>query len=735
MKDIKILTLAKTLMVLFVILVGINLLAVTLEGRYSSLMYDAYDYQRDLTEAAYQFQLASADLTRTSRAFAVTGHDISLNDYRAINADYYLSVATQYFTEHLLTDAARNMFNQAVAAWNGMRRIEGQVIAARQAGDVDAAIDLAYGLDYGLNYAAPFPGLMGNLIDDIYAGFATEIAGYRASAEVFSLLAYVSSFGYSIVGIVGLVIIIKKLSGISRLQTLVKEVSVGNMNVNKESDLSTDEIGLLTSDVHHLVDSVSMLVSEMSKLADDHTKGFYKDTLDVDKYEGSYKELTGNINRVLTAYVDDFSGVVNLLDQYGDGNFDYMIAEFPGDWGWANESLRHLQKSFIHVTTEIDKLAGNAANGQFEAHADVGVQKGEWKNVIDKLNALLDAVAEPINHIEHDLSLMSKGDFTILNEEFKGHFKVMGDAANKANNTAHTLITEISGILQSIADGDLTVSPRENYVGSYEPIRSSLLKILDSLRRHIGEIAGASEQLLSGSEALTTSSEILSNGSQEQASTIDQLRVALKLIDDKTSMSASNAETADNLARESNRHAKEGTKQMESTLKSMESIKASSADISSVIKVIQDIAFQTNLLALNASVEAARAGVHGAGFSVVAEEVRNLASRSQESVQQTTELVQNSVTQVDEGTGSVQSTATSLNTIVEGVVEVSGLIEQIAGTSMETAMGITEITTGIDQITEVIQDHATTSEECSAMAAEFNSQAQSLKQLVDFYRL
>jgi len=167
----------------------------------------------------------------------------------------------------------------------------------------------------------------------------------------------------------------------------------------------------------------------------------------------------------------------------------------------------------------------------------------------------------------------------------------------------------------------------------------------------------------------------------------------------------------------------------------MGKINVSSDQIKKIVKVIDDIAFQTNLLALNANVEAARAGKYGKGFAVVADEVRNLAVRSAEAVKETTQMVDDSIKNIEAGNKATEETALQLESIMDGSSKVSNFLEEIAVASKEQAQAIGQITQGLDQIDQITQSNTASAEEIAAASEELASQSVHLKSMISIFKL
>ena len=164
-------------------------------------------------------------------------------------------------------------------------------------------------------------------------------------------------------------------------------------------------------------------------------------------------------------------------------------------------------------------------------------------------------------------------------------------------------------------------------------------------------------------------------------------------------------------------------------------IDASSQRIVDIIGVIDSIAFQTNILALNAAVEAARAGEQGRGFAVVAGEVRTLAHRSAAAAKEIKGLIDDSVSQVREGTHQVDLAGATMDQIVESIGQVTLIMHEITAASEEQSAGIEQVNTAIVEMDRVTQQNAALVEEAAAAADAMRGQADQLEAVVATFRL
>ncbi len=265
-------------------------------------------------------------------------------------------------------------------------------------------------------------------------------------------------------------------------------------------------------------------------------------------------------------------------------------------------------------------------------------------------------------------------------------------------------------------------------------ITYAVFKMVRPLKEIIEGLTQTHKTVLSASGQVSSVSRALSEGSSDQAASTEETSSSLEEISAMARENAENANHADQLEKETNRLIERADGSMDQLIRSMRDISESSKATSKIIRTIDEIAFQTNLLALNAAIEAARAGESGAGFAVVAEEVRRLAMKATEAARHTATLIEGIMKRIEGGAAIVILTGESFSEVVENAARVGKLLEKIATASDDQSAKISHISHAVGEIEKITQQNAANAEESAAASSEMDVQASQMKGFVDALR-
>ena len=402
----------------------------------------------------------------------------------------------------------------------------------------------------------------------------------------------------------------------------------------------------------------------------------------------------------------------------------------------------------VHVLGKLQRLAADmrlagwrtVADDDVAAAASVGAAADAAKRHIAELRAVFRR-AENLARLDEAaraLEIYGQGAERIRNEierrqaaraeRSTAYFAFAADIGAVAENAVATMRLEAERSATELHRTETAIT-----VGSLLAVLAGIAAAVAITRNTKRVLTGIVDVLTAGAAETAASAQLVSAASQqlaagasEQASALEETSASLEEMTGSTQQNSDNAGRAGELTRQAREAAERGTADMREMAVSMQAIKGSSDEISKIIRDIDGIAFQTNILALNAAVEAARAGESGAGFAVVAEEVRSLAQRSAASAREIAAKIETALGRTASGVEICTKVDARLAEITGKIRDVDTLVNEVAAASREQTQGTQQVGSAVVQMDRATQESAASAEECASAAEELNTQAATL---------
>jgi methyl-accepting chemotaxis protein len=457
----------------------------------------------------------------------------------------------------------------------------------------------------------------------------------------------------------------------------VEKISAGNIPL-RITDNYNGDFNTIKNNLNKAIDAVDALVADANMLVKAAVDGKLSTRADASKHQGDYQKIVGGVNQTLDAVIGPLNVAARYVDDISKGVIPLIITDtYNGDFNTIKNNLNNVVKMMNDLLSQTDIIIKGATAGQLEKRADAEIFVGDWNKLVRGVNQIMIVINEPVE--------------------------------------------ELRGVLGSLENGDLTVSMKKNYEGTWGELKSATNNMINKLAQVVTDVNTGAQALASASEEVSATAQSLSQAASEQAAGVEETSASIEQMTSSISQNTENARVTDGMASKAAKDAAEGGESVNETVAAMK-------QIAKKISIIDDIAYQTNLLALNAAIEAARAGEHGKGFAVVAAEVRKLAERSQVAAQEIGEVAGSSV-ELAEKAGSL------LNEIVPSIRKTSDLVQEIAAASAEQSSGVGQINSAVSQLSQTTQQNASASEQLAATSEEMSGQAEQLQQTMSFFKL
>jgi methyl-accepting chemotaxis protein len=554
---------------------------------------------------------------------------------------------------------------------------------------------------------------------------------------------------------------------------LGKDAMAGKLDTRSDATKHQGDYRKIIEGVNGTLDAVIGPLNVAAEYIDRISKGEIPQKI-TDKYNGDFNEIKNNLN----ACIDGLQGLVEanaVLARMAvndhtkgiEGNYQGIFAEVKTSVNFVRDRVNHIGDSLVRIsdgdlteaevyrkivkrseqdrlvpafirtfdalqtlTNDANMLTKAAVDGKLKTRADVQKHHGEYKRIVEGMNATLDAVVEPLNEAMRMAHEFAKCNFSVRADDdlhMEGDFNKFKEALN---NTGIEVSKAVNMINQQILE----------LASSAEEANASIEEVSSGAEQIAKNATGVSSNAERGNEGITQILRAMEDLNQTVTDVAQKAEKVSQLTEDANTLSVRGT----GLAEQAERGMQSITTSSNEVDKIIVDIKAEMDKIGKIVGLISDLANQTNLLALNAAIEAARAGEAGRGFAVVATEVKSLAQESRASAENIADMigtlqkksmaageaVASSNREVKAGSEALSQTLRAFKDIAKSIEDISRNVVEVASVSEEQAATVEEVTASVNEVHGMVQETAKDAMDAAAASEEASASIDQITKVI-----